>query len=210
MTILNKNSQWRYATKKFDATKILDQSQIEQVLEAGSLAPSSYGLQPYQFLIIQDQKLRKELRCHSWNQSQITDASHMILIAAKKEITAQEVDAYVKLRHQVQGGDFEFYKNYGEYVKQGLAKKSKLELLAWSRRQTYLVLGNMLNACAELKIDSCPMEGFEIESYDRILELDQLGLTASVVLTLGYRHREDSNQHRKKYRKTIEDLVIIR
>ena len=201
--------KWRYATKKYDATKKVSDEKIGQLKEAIVLAASSYGLQLYKIMDVKDPAIRASLKPHSWGQTQITDASHLFVFCSNTTASKQNIDDYLKLKAEVQGLNLDDLKGYGDFMKMKIGQKGPEEVLAWTEKQTYIALGNALAAAAALKIDTTPIEGFEPEKYNEILGLTEKGLTASVVLAIGYRHEEDATQHQPKVRKTIDTLFDI-
>ena len=206
---LLENLKWRYATKKFDPSKNISDKDLERLKEAIQLSVSSYGLQLYKVLVIKDQKLREQLKDASWNQSQITDASHFFVFCNYIERSEKHIDDYIQTTATIQGTPLDKLTPYGDFIKESLSQKSDSEWMAWSEKQTYLALSNLLMACAELKIDACPMEGFEADKYDEILGLKKKGLNAAVIAPVGYRSEEDHTQFRKKVRKPKEILFEL-
>ncbi len=203
---LIKDLKWRYATKKFDATKKVSDENIATLKEAIQLAASSWGLQLYKILDIRNPEIRQQLRPHSWDQSQITDASHLFVFCSHTSVSDQDTDDYIAKKAKLQGVSVEDLKGYADFMKMKINEKSQDEIIPWTEKQTYIALGNALIACAEMKIDSTPMEGFDAGKYNEILGLTDKGLTASVVLAVGYRHSEDSTQDHPKIRKSIDTL----
>ena len=206
---LIKSLNWRYATKKFDNTKKVNDADISLLEEATRLSASSYGFQPYTILKIEDSEIRKQLQPLSWNQTQIVDASHLYVFCSFLDFTDDMVDEYVKHKAITQGIPFEKLEGYKGFMKGKLKEKSKEEITHWTAKQTYIALANMLAACGELKIDSCPIEGFETEGYDKLLGLNEKGLTATVVMAVGYHDDNDPNFNKVKVRKTNEELIQI-
>ncbi|MFD2585449.1 NAD(P)H-dependent oxidoreductase [Croceitalea marina] len=200
------NRTWRYATKKFDATKKVSSEDFETLLEATRLSASSYGLQPYQILIIENKDIREKLKPVSWGQSQITDASHLIVFASLTNFGSELVDSYVSNVSTTRNIPEESLKEYSDFMKSNLLDLPKEVKENWTAKQAYIALGNLMQAAAELKIDTCPMEGFEADKYDEILGLAEKGLTATVVLPIGYRSEEDQTQHYAKVRKSKKEL----
>ncbi|MBT8320617.1 MAG: NAD(P)H-dependent oxidoreductase [Eudoraea sp.] len=198
------NLQWRYATKKFDATKKVSQENLEKIKEAIRLSASSYGLQSYKVLVIEDPEIRKTLREASWGQPQITDASHLFVFCSNAEVQDADIDAYLELKADTQGIDIKALQGYGDFMKSKLVTLSKQDQKNWTAKQAYIALGNLMAACAELRIDSCPMEGFDPVQYDEILGLKEKGLSSAVVATVGYRSEEDQTQDLPKVRKKSE------
>lgn len=201
--------QWRYATKKFDTTKKVSSDDLEKLKEAIQLSVSSYGLQLYKVLIIENAAIREQLKPVSWNQSQITDASHLFVFCNYTDVSSEAIDDFIKQTAETRNIDLEKLKGYGDFIKTKLAEKSEEEKSSWLQSQTYLALGNLLNACAELKIDACPMEGFDPDAYNKILGLDKQGLNAAVIAPIGFRHIEDHTIGLKKVRKPLEQLFDI-
>lgn len=197
------NLKWRYATKKFNPYKKVTDDDLQKLKEAIQLSASSYGLQHYKILIIEDKKTREALKTASWNQEQIIDCSHLFVFCNYSTIKDASVDDYILLKAKTQSIDVGSIMGYGEFIKGKLAEKTEVEKSNWSMKQTYLALGNLLIACSELKIDACPMEGFEPEQYNQILGLKEKGLNTAVIATIGYRLPEDQNQYEKKVRKSM-------
>lgn len=198
--------KWRYATKKFDNSKIIKDKDIALIEEVIQLSASSYGFQPYTVLRIENSQIRKSLQPISWNQSQIVDASHLYVFCNYVEFTDEMVDEYVQRKSNIQNISLEKLEGYKQFMKGKLKEKSKEEIPHWTAKQTYIALANMLTACAELKIDSCPIEGFEPQEYDKVLGLKEKGLTATVVMAIGYHAKDDHNYNMKKVRKSINTL----
>lgn len=206
MNNILENRTWRYATKKFDSTKKVSDSDLEVLLEATRLSASSYGLQPYHVFVITDQKIREQLRPVSWGQSQITDASHLVVFANITDFGEELMDDYVSNVSTTRNIPSEGLKGYNDFMKSKLLDLSTDTKSVWTARQAYIAFTNMMQAASELKIDTCPMEGFESEAYNEILGLSEKNLNASVVLAVGYRSDEDETQHYAKVRKSKEEL----
>jgi nitroreductase len=208
MTQFIKDANWRYATKKFDATKKISNEDLASLKEAIRLSASSYGLQPYKVLIVENPDLRAQLQPVSWGQSQIVDASHLLVFANIINFGEKEIDATINNMATTRNLPLEALQGYGDFMKSKLVSLPEDVKNTWTSKQTYLALGNLMNAAAELKIDVTPMEGFEPEKYNEILGLEKLGLNASLVATIGYRHEEDATQHYAKVRKSEEELFV--
>ncbi len=198
--------KWRYATKKFDAQKKVKKEDLDILLESMQLSASSYGLQPYHIMIVTDTAIRKKLQPVSWGQTQIVDASHLIILASKTDVDASWIDSYLKNVSETRNIPVEGLQQYAEFMKSKVLAVSKEEQSQWAAKQNYLVLGNLLSAAATLKIDTCPMEGFEPEAYNEILGLTEKGLNATLVAAIGYRSAEDETQHYAKVRQPINEL----
>ena len=200
--------KWRYAVKKFDSEKKLSATQIKTLKQAFNLTATSYGLQPIKLLVIQNKTIQKELVPHSWNQPQVVDASHLLVICIPKNYDIKEVETYFNLVQKIRNTEDKIIKPFKEFLTSEIDKKTQEELLTWNKNQAYLALGNLLTVCAIEKIDSCPMEGFIPEKYDEILELNQQNLTSVLVLPVGFRANEDYMKDLKKVRKNLNDIVI--
>lgn len=197
---------WRYATKKFDPSKSLADEDLDYIKEAMRLSASSYGLQPYKVLIIKDPEIRAKLKPASWNQTQITDASYLVVIANQTAFGDELVDNYIDNLVETRGISKEDVQGYADFMKNTLGGFPEEIKAQWTAKQSYIVLGNLMSAAAERRVDACPMEGFDPAQYNEILGLNEQNLNAAVVATIGYRSQEDATQHYKKVRKSNEDL----
>ncbi len=197
---------WRYATKKFDSSKKISAENLNTLLEAIKLSASSYGLQPYHIFVIEDKDIRAKLKPVSWGQSQITDASQIIVFANKTGVREELIDDYMNNVSSTRGIEKEDLKGYSDFMKSKLMQLSNTEKEVWTANQVYIALGNAMTIAAELEIDTCPMEGFEPEQYNKILGLNEKQLNAAVVLAVGYRSEEDQTQHHPKVRRAKEEL----
>lgn len=202
------NQNWRYATKKFDATKKVSSEDLNFLKEAIRLSSSSFGLQPYKVLIIENKEIREQLKPLAWGQTQVTDASHLFVFASEYEMGDLAIDTYLETIATTRAIPLESIAGYGEFMKSKITPMPSEIKKAWTAKQTYLALANLLNAAAELKIDVTPMEGFESDGFNEVLGLTKLGLTATLIAPIGYRHEEDATQFLKKVRKSNEELFI--
>ncbi|NBV41654.1 NAD(P)H-dependent oxidoreductase [bacterium] len=202
---------WRYATKKFDPNRKVSESDFHLLLEAGRLAPTSYGLQPLKLIVVQNPELRAALQKASFNQTQITDASHMIVLTTLTQITESYIDEYIKRIATTRNQDIQSLDVYRGMMVGGLVNGPRSnEIKAWAQRQAYIVMGTILSAAAELAIDACPIEGMDPAEYDRILELESSAYKSAAVITVGYRHPDDHYQHAPKVRKPESDFIEFR
>ncbi len=209
---------WRYATKQFDKEKKISQDDLDVLFEAMRLTPSAFGLQPWKFIHVQNPEIRAALKEHSRWQAQITDASDLIVIAVKNNMQESDVDEYIQDMIQTRKVDLENipedFKNTDKLVAYknmmiGTISSKTQEQLKWrNQKQAYIVLWFLLSISAQMGIDACPMEGFDPEKYNEILWLHDLGLTATVVVTLGYRSSDDKYADLKKVRFAKEKLII--
>lgn len=208
MNTFLENQNWRYATKKFDVAKKISASDLELLKEAIQLSTSSYGLQPYKVFIVENPALRAQLLPASWGQSQIVDASHLLVFANVIDLGQNVIDDYFANLIETRGVPAESVQGYKDFMSSSVTSLTEDARNTWTSKQTYLALGNLLNAAAELKIDVCPMEGFVPAQYNEILGLDKLNLNASLVATVGYRSEDDATQDYKKVRKSKENLFV--
>ena len=198
--------KWRYATKKFDPKRKVSNYNIDVIKKAISLAPSSYGLQLFKVLIIENQKIKNRLRKVSYNQSQISDASHIFVFCNSTKIVEKDIDIYVENTSVIQEKKITEIQGYGDFLKKSLLKKDHREITIWTTNQVYIALSYLMTICASMKLDTCPIEGFESEKYNTILNLSQTNFSSSVVAAVGYRSEEDKSQHDKKVRKSFDQL----
>lgn len=208
MNTFLENQNWRYATKKFDSTKKISTEDLNTLKEAIRLTSSSYGLQPYKVIIVENPELRAQLQGAAYGQSQVVDASHLIVFANETNIDNKSVDTYINLISETRNIPAESLAGFGNYMKGPINSMPDDVKKTWTEKQTYLALGNLLNAAAELKIDVTPMEGFVPAKVNEILGLNELGLNASLLAPIGYRSEEDGTQHLKKVRKSNTELFI--
>ncbi len=199
--------EWRYATKKFDASKKIAAQDWKTLTESLTLAPSSYGIQPWKFLVIENPEVREQLKPVSWGQTQVTDASHYVVFLYKDSVDEAFVQKYIERIAEVRGAPLEALAGYKEMMVNNLVKGPEEKIRVWSQRQTYIAMGFLLETAALLKIDATPMEGFDPAAYDKILGLEGTGWKSVATVALGYRHPEDSFQSLKKVRFANESLI---
>lgn len=200
--------KWRYATQKFDVSKKLSEVQISELLSTIILAPSSFGLQPWKFIVVTNPEVRAKLQEAGSGQSQISEASHLIVFAVEKYIDDALVDNYMKLVSAVQGHAIEDLKGYADMIKGSIANRTVGQNIEWATRQAYLALGVLVTAAAVEGIDVGPMEGFGPKKFDEILGLDKLGLESKVAAAVGFRTQDDPNLQNKKVRFPKDKVVI--
>ncbi len=200
---------WRYATKKFDPSRKIAQATWETLEKTLQLSPSSFGLQPWTFLVIKDEQVRKQLREVSWDQPQITDASHLVVVAGIQKIDTEHVERYVARVGEVRAQSMDSLKGLHKMLTDFVdgAEAKGIDLEAWAGRQAYLALGVFLTSAAMLEVDACPMEGIDPAGYDRILGLEAKGLRVFCVVTAGYRASDDKYAVAPKVRFELESVV---
>ena len=163
----------------------------------------------YKVIIVENTFLREKLKAVSWGQNQVTEASHLVVFCNFTNVKTKHVDDFLYMTAKSQGIEVKNLIEFGNFIKGKIKEMTTSELFNWTSRQTYLALGNLLSACAELKIDSCPMEGFESERYNDILGLTEQGLNAAVIAAIGYRSYKDLSQNRPKVRKPLNELFEV-
>lgn len=203
--------QWRYATKVFDPTRAIPSDHWQALEEALVLTPSSYGLQPWKFLVVQDPDLRSALRPHSWNQAQITDCSHLVVMLAKRTITAADADRLVEAIAAARGQQVADLEGYRQMMQVDLIEgPRRLEIERWASNQLYIALGNLMTSAALLGIDTCAIEGFSPADYDRLLGLEEGDYRTRVVCACGYRSADDKYASLAKVRYPASELIEVR
>ncbi|CAG0955253.1 nitroreductase / dihydropteridine reductase [Phycisphaerales bacterium] len=200
------NLSWRYAVKKFDSTRKIPDDQWAAIERAIILAPSSFGLQPWKFMVIADQALRTTLRVASWNQSQITDASHLVVFARRAEMTARDVDRHIDRIIAIRNTPREVLAELRTMML-GAFSAPGFDVNAWAARQVYLALGFFLYTAAQMGVDACPMEGIDAARYDEILNLSAQGYRTTVVATAGFRASDDWLAPLAKVRFPAEEVI---
>ncbi|MCW3462794.1 NAD(P)H-dependent oxidoreductase [Chitinophaga nivalis] len=208
MDILEK-LEWRYAVKKFDSTKKLSAAQLDRVIAATRLSASSYGLQPYKILVIENPAVREQLKAASWGQPQITDASQLIVFARYNDLNESHVDDYTNNIAATRNINPEDLAGFAGMMKGTVNNLDEQGKATWTAKQAYIALGTLLTAAAAEGIDACPMEGFNAAQYDEILGLKEKGLATAVIAAIGFRAADDEMQHAKKVRKPIAELVEV-
>jgi len=199
---------WRYATKAFDASKVIPEATWKTLEETLVLSPSSFGLQPYRFLVVKDAAIRKQLLPHSWNQNQVVDASHYVVFAGRTAITENEIDAFLNRIVEVRNIPRESLEGYrGMMYGSLLSPGAESRIPHWAALQAYIALGNLMTAASLVGVDTCAIEGFAPAEYDAILGLKEQGLASVVCLALGYRSTGDKYAELAKVRKPTSELV---
>jgi nitroreductase len=205
-TLLN-HLKWRYATKKFDPAKKISPQDWNTLEQALILSASSYGLQPWHFTVVTSQKIKDQLVGAAYGQHQLSEASHVVVFSVNKSVNAAYVEKYIQRIFEVRGVPVEKLAGYKGMMVGTLSNQDAATTEAWSARQVYIALGNLLTCAALLGIDACPMEGIAPAKFDEILGLDKKGFGTLMITTLGYRASDDSAANYPKVRFKPEDLV---
>ncbi len=200
--------KWRSAIKKFDPTKKVSQADLEKLLEAANLAATSGGLQPFKVVVIGDGALKSRLAPHAYGQSQIKDASQLLVFAIETDISEKTVENYVERAAELRGQGKESLIGFSDSMKMYISSMDADAKIAWGKNQAYIALGTVLAAAAEMKIDTCPMEGFDAIQFEDILDLSSKKLKPVLVLPIGYRSEEDVHSKEAKIRKKRADFVL--
>jgi nitroreductase len=200
--------EWRYATKKFDASRSIPSSKINIIKEAFNLTATSYGLQPVKLVVLQNKELQKSLVAHSWNQEQVADASHVLVFCVEKEISENYIVNYFNRVKTIRNTPDDILNPFKEYLVDDFANKDAESIFQWAKGQAYLTMGNLLTVCALEEIDACPMEGFTPEKYDELLKLNEKGLRSVLVMPIGYRAEDDMFSDFKKVRKEVSESIV--
>lgn len=207
MNIVN-SLEWRYATKKFDPSKKLSKEQVETLKKAFNLTPTSFGLQPIKMIVIENKELQEKFIEHSYNQRQVADASHLLVICIENDTTTDDVNAYFDLEKEIRGTSEEIIAPFRDELVEMYKNKSIEEKNTSAIYQCYIVLGNLMTVCAVEKIDACPMEGFVPEKIDELLNLKALNLKSVLMLPVGYKADDDIMSKMQKVRKPLSDTII--
>lgn len=183
---LIKSLEWRYAAKKMSG-RVVDQEKVDKILEAIQLAPTSMGLQPFTVLVITDKELKEKIQPIAYNQSQITDSSHLLVFAAWADINEGQVEEYINHTAATRNMPVAQLEEFKQTLLGIITRNSTQQNYEWAARQSYIAFGTAIAAAAELRVDATPMEGFNAEALDELLELKEKGLRSVTLLPLGYR-----------------------
>lgn len=200
--------QWRYATKKFDASKKLSEEKVNILKESFNLTATSYGLQPLKMICIQNKALQQQLVPATMNQQQVASASQVLVLCVETELNAAFIETYFKRVAAIRNTPKAILEPFEAFLKGSFAEKEGKEINQWMEKQAYIALGNLLTVCALENIDACPIEGFEPEKYDETLKLKEMNLHSVLVLAVGYRAQDDMFADFKKVRRGVDEVVI--
>lgn len=200
--------QWRYATKKFDATKTLSDEKLDILKQTFKLTATSYGLQPLKLVIVSNSKVKEQLMPLTYNQPQVRDASHVLVLCIEKNINEDFIIDHFKRVEGTRNTPRNILEPFEKNLIDSFTKKDSLEIRDWMINQLYLTLGALLTVCAVENIDACPIEGFEPQKYDQLLKLQNKGLESVIILPVGHRDESDFFINLKKVRRGIDELII--
>ncbi len=202
--------QTRYATKQFDPSKKVSDDLLSTLVESLVLTPSSFGLQPWKFIIVSNQSIKEQLLPHSWNQAQVTDCSHHIVLCAKTKVDSSDVAKLISHTAETRGVEVESLQMYSDLMNGFISKMDEAQISTWARNQVYIALGQLMASAAALGVDACPMEGITPAEYDNILGLTDSDYQTVVACPIGYRSADDKYASAAKVRFPAEQVVELR
>jgi nitroreductase / dihydropteridine reductase len=202
------NLQWRYATQKFDTSKEIAPADLNTILQAGNLAATAYGLQPFQMVVVKDQAKRDALVEHAYGQEHFAKNSALVILAARTDIDEAYITEYIERTARIRSMDVAMLDGFKNMMLGDTNSRGEAGRLAFAQLQAYIALGTMMAAASELHIDNHAMSGFNADAFDDVLGLKAMNLHATVALALGYRAEDDAWQHYAKVRKDMKDIVV--
>lgn len=209
--ILLQQLNWRYACKKFDPTKKIPDKDWTILVESLRLAASSYGLQPWKFIVVQSPEIRQQLLPLSWGQSPVTDCSHFIVFTYKEKMDEPHIEKHIQQTALTRGVDPEKLAGYKKMMINDLTVGPRAETINWwAQRQTYIAMGSLLTTAALMEIDTLPMEGLNPTEYDKVLKIEGTGWKTVAAVACGYRAPDDKYQFGKKVRFSVDEILEIR
>lgn len=198
---------WRYAVKRFSAQQ-LPESVLQALIEATRLSASSYGVQPYQLLVIESASIREKLVEYSYGQDKVLHSSHLLVFAIPEDVGDTAVDRYINDYSVATDQPVSELLGYADHIKSVLAAKSKTQRQQWAHQQVHIALGNLLTCAALMEVDTCPMGGFDKDGYDSVLKLTARGFKSSIICPIGYRHPDDKQASVPKVRRNYDDFIM--
>jgi nitroreductase len=207
MSKIIEDLNWRYATDLFDPNKKVSDTNLKILKETLRLTATSYGLQCMKIFNVESKEIRELLTSAAYGQSQVKDASHLFILCAYKTVREQDIEEHMNLIAKTRDIPRESLDGYAQMLNTTVGSWSEQNQRTWTSKQTYIALGKLLQSCARLRIDALPMEGFNADKVDEILNLKDSNLTATLFCPIGYRHEDDPIQHEIKVRKTIDQLI---
>ncbi len=200
--------KWRAAVRKFDTSKDVSDVELEALLDAGNLTATSMGLQPFKIVVVKNKTLQQELVPLSYNQQHVAEASHILVFAIETDINQDNVDRYIERAMELRNLPSSALEGYKNSISQYMSSMSSDQKQVWATKQTYIALGTVMTIAAELKIDSCAMEGFDPVGYQKMLNLESENLMPVVILPIGFRSNEEVMASLPKVRKTRDEFVL--
>jgi len=203
-----KKLQWRYATKKFDASKFVSEEKLQILKDSFNLTATSYGLQPLKMLVISNAEIKKQLVPITMDQQQVNEASHVFVICIEKNVRKKYISNYFDNVKKVRNTPEEILKPFHDFLIEDFEGKTEEQIDYWSTKQAYLAIGNLLTVCAIEEVDACPIEGFDPKAYDDLFDLKEKELQSVLVLAVGYRASDDMFSGFKKVRRGVDEVII--
>ncbi len=201
---------WRYAVQSFDSTKKVSESDLKTILESGRLAPSSFGLEPWKFIVVENPEIRQRLQAAGYGQPKVSEASHLIVITRRTDTRENIARERIERTAKIQGQDMAALAGFKEMLDGVIASRDDASLDVWNSRQAYIALGMMMETASLLGVDNAAMEGFDPKGVDDILGLQEKNLTATVMLALGYRGADPSADRPKVRREFAETVEFVK
>jgi len=198
---------WRYAVRQF-SSELIDDKKVQELLTATRLSSTSYGLQPYRLILVNDRDVRQELLPYSMGQDKVVECSHLLIFATQTNIGDDMVDRYIQSVAEARDMPVADLQGIATHMKEVFAGMDAAQKREWAHQQAYVALGTLLTAAAVMQIDTCPMGGFEAAGFDRVLGLAERGLETAVICALGVRHPDDGNAHLAKVRYDHAEMII--
>lgn len=200
---------WRYAVKKFDPARKIGAKDWDVLEESLRLSPSSYGLQPWKFIVVHNKDILKKLTPLSWGQSQVEDCSHYVVFTTKIKLDEEHIDRHLAKTAELRNIDAKTLAGFRHVMIGDLLKGPRNEtIFHWAQRQSYIAMGFLMQTAAMLGIDTCPIEGLDPQGYDKALGIENSGFGTVAAVACGYRHSEDRYQSVKKIRFDKDDVII--
>ena len=203
-----KSLKWRYACKKFNPNKKISDKKIKRLQKAFKLTATSFGLFPIKMLVIEDQKTKNILLEHAYHQKQIVDCSHLLVLCIDNNINEETIKTHFELEKDKRGVKDEDINSFRQNLIDSFSKQNQQEKIQGAKNQAYIALGNLITVCAMEKIDACPMEGFNTDKFNELLDLNSLNLESVLLLPVGYRAKDDFMSKLKKVRKPLKEIII--
>ena len=203
-----KSLKWRYACKKFNPNKKISDKKIKRLQKAFKLTATSFGLFPIKILVIEDQKTKNILLEHAYHQKQIVDCSHLLVLCIENNINEETIKTHFELEKDKRGVKDEDINSFRQNLIDSFSKQNQQEKIQGAKNQAYIALGNLMTVCAMEKIDACPMEGFNTDKFNELLDLNSLNLESVLLLPVGYRAKDDFMSKLKKVRKPLKEIII--
>ena len=203
-----KSLKWRYACKKFNPNKKISDKKIKRLQKAFKLTATSFGLFPLKMLVIEDQKTKNILLEHAYHQKQIVDCSHLLVLCIDNNINEETINTHFELEKEKRDVKDEDINGCRQNLIDSFAKQNQQEKIQGAKNQAYIALGNLMTVCAMEKIDACPMEGFNTDKFNELLDLNSLNLESVLLLPVGYRAKDDFMSKLKKVRKPLKEIII--